>query len=126
MRAHFVLFVADQAASTRFFAAVLAQEPALDAPGMTEFTLAEDCVLGLMPTAGIQRLLGRMDVGNTGVSAAELYLHVEDPQAAHDRAVADGAEELSPLAARDWGDDVAYSRTQDGAVLAFARRMSRD
>lgn len=69
-----------QAESTRFFGAVLAQEPALDVPGMSEFTLGQDCILGLMPAAGIKRLLGRPDVGVTGECAAELYLHAEDPQ----------------------------------------------
>jgi hypothetical protein len=123
VRAHFVLFVTDQGASSRFFRAALAQEPSLDAPGMTEFTLGENCVLGLMPASGIRRLLGRADVGSTGTSCAELYLYVPDPQSFHDRAVAAGAEPLSALQPRDWGDEAAYSRCPDGTLLAFARRL---
>lgn len=121
MRAHLILFVTDQAESTQLFRFVLGQEPELDVPGMTEFVLQQGCVLGLMPRAGIQRLLGRSDVGQSG---AELYLEVADPQAFHDRALAAGAELLSPLAPRDWGADVAYSRIADGTILAFARRIS--
>lgn len=58
MRSHFILYVSDQRASARFYEAVLAMAPSLDVPGMTEFTLGSDAVLGLMPAAGIRRLLG--------------------------------------------------------------------
>jgi hypothetical protein len=37
--AHFILYVADQAAVTAFWTAVLGRSPSLDVPGMTEFTL---------------------------------------------------------------------------------------
>jgi len=56
--AHFILYVADQAAATAFWTGVLGQSPSLDAPGMTEFTLTQGTVLGLMPEAGIRALLG--------------------------------------------------------------------
>ncbi|NUQ54781.1 MAG: glyoxalase, partial [Dehalococcoidia bacterium] len=60
----------------------------------------------------------------TGIPRAELYLVVDDPAACHARALAAGAVELSPLAARDWGDEAAYSQDPDGHVLAFARRSA--
>lgn len=58
MMVNFILYVTDQAASARFYAAVLALPPALDVPGMTEFRLGEGATLGLMPVSGIRRLLG--------------------------------------------------------------------
>ncbi|MBX3274230.1 MAG: VOC family protein [Sandaracinaceae bacterium] len=121
--AHFVLFVRDQRASAAFYRRVLAVEPRLDVPGMTELSLGDGCVLGLMPRDGIARLLeGRADPrGPAGLARAELYLLVDDPAAYHARALAAGAEELSPLAPRDWGHVAAYSRDLDGYVLAFAR-----
>lgn len=128
MTAHFILYVADQAASARFWAAVLDRAPRLDVPGMTEFELGEGAVLGLMPTAGIRRLLGdalpaSADTGTegSGVPRAELYLVRDDADLCHARALAAGARELSPMLARDWGDEVAYALDADGHVIACAR-----
>ena len=123
MMVNFILYVSDQAASARFYSAVLALPPALDVPGMTEFRLGEGATLGLMPVSGIRRLLGPSlpDPGSAaGVPRAELYLTVPDPAAHHQRALEHGAKELSPLEPRDWGDLAAYSLDPDGHVLAFA------
>jgi catechol 2,3-dioxygenase-like lactoylglutathione lyase family enzyme len=123
-RAHFILYVADQRASARFYERVLATPPTLDVPGMTEFSLGEGVVLGLMPAAGIRRLLDAVlpDPDRAaGVPRAELYLVVDDPGAYHQRALTAGATELDALAPRDWGDHVAYSMDPDGHVLAFAK-----
>lgn len=122
---HFILYVRDQAVSRSFYAAVFELTPRLDVPGMTEIDLGENVVLGLMPEAGIRRLLGAKlpDPANArGTPRAELYVVVDDPAAHHARALAAGAVELSPLAERDWGDAVAYSMDPDGHVLALARR----
>ena len=123
--AHFILYVADQAASTAFYARVLAAPPTLDVPGMTEFALVGGAVLGLMPESGIRRLLGEHlpDPSRArGIPRAELYLRVADAGARHARALAAGATQLSALARRDWGDDVAYALDPDGHVIAFAQR----
>lgn len=121
--AHFVLYVADQAASAAFYARALGRAPRLDVPGMTEFELGAQCVLGLMPEAGIRKLLGaRLPDPSLarGVPRAELYLVVDDADACHARALASGAQELSAPAARDWGHRVGYVSDPDGHVLAFA------
>jgi uncharacterized protein len=126
LRAHTILYVADQARSAAFYTAVLAQAPRLDVPGMTEYELAGGAVLGLMPEAGIRRLLGDRlpdPAQARGGPRAELYLLVSDPDAYHCRALEHGARELSPLAPRDWGDRAAYALDPDGHVLAFAEPM---
>lgn len=122
--AHFILYVTDQAASARFYEHVLGVRPRLDVPGMTEFPLPGGAVLGLMPSAGIKRLLGDAlpdPDGARGFPRAELYLLVDDPASLLARALAEGARELSPLAPRDWGHEAAYCLDPDGHVLAFAR-----
>ncbi|MCB9763958.1 MAG: VOC family protein [Alphaproteobacteria bacterium] len=118
--AHFILYVREQARSAAFYRAALGVEPRLDVPGMTEFALTGGAVLGLMPEAGAARLLG-IDPGASRAPRAELYLLVDNPGAAHQRALAAGAAELSPLQPRDWGHEAAYSLDPDGHVLAFAR-----
>ena len=124
MKSHFILYVADQAASAAFYSRVLDRPPSLDVPGMTEFELDSGAILGLMPAAGISRLLGaRLPEPAVGpdTTKAELYLVVSDAATYHARALEGGARELSALEPRDWGDEVAYSLDSDGHVLAFAQ-----
>jgi catechol 2,3-dioxygenase-like lactoylglutathione lyase family enzyme len=122
--AHLILYVEDQERATRFYEAVLGRAPRLEVPGMTEFGLAEHATLGLMPVAGIRKLLGP-DLPDparaAGVPRAELYLVVDDPEAAHARALGAGARQISPLRSRSWGADVSYVLDLDGHVLALAR-----
>jgi len=126
MKAHLIFYVSDQKVSSQFYARVLGLQPQLDVPGMTEFRLGEGTILGLMPAAGIKRLLGDRlpDPSNAaGTPRAELYLVVEDPGTYHRRALDNGAKELSALSLRDWGHEAAYSLDPDGHVLAFAREI---
>lgn len=121
--AHLILYVADASRSRAFYSTVLAMSPRLDVPGMVEFDLPGGAVLGLMPEAAIERLLGPAlpkPSSARGVPRAELYLVVADPAACHARALAAGATELSPLRPRSWGHVAAYSLDPDGHVLAFA------
>jgi hypothetical protein len=123
--AHLIFYVGDQVAATTFWQVVLDRSPSLDVPGMTEFTLGPQVVLGLMPESGIRTLLGPSlpdPAAAHGIPRAELYLVVEDPAGYHARARAAGARELSPLSRRSWGDDAAYSLDPDGHVIAFAAR----
>ena len=126
MKAHFILYVADQSRSTIFYEKVLGLSPSLNVPGMTEFTLGTDIVLGLMPETGIVRLLGdaiENPASAKGVPRAELYLRVDSPEIYLARAMAVDARELSPLLARDWGDIAGYCADPDGHVIAFARPL---
>ena len=125
-KAHFILYVQDQARSTAFYAHVLGCQPSLNVPGMTEFVLSENSVLGLMPVSGIKRLLGKNlpdPAQATGVPRCELYLYVKHPVGFHQRAIQAGAVELNGLEVRDWGDRVVYSLDPDGHVLAFAEKI---
>ncbi|OGQ89594.1 MAG: glyoxalase [Deltaproteobacteria bacterium RIFOXYA12_FULL_58_15] len=118
----FILYVRDQTTSTKFYERTLSTLPRLNVPGMTEFQLTESSVLGLMPEAGIKRLLPNMPdpASGGGAPRAELYLYVDDPAVMFDAAVAAGAKSLDPLKKRDWGDKAAYCLDPDGHVVAFA------
>lgn len=52
--------------------------------------------------------------GAESVPRAELYLLIEDPGSSHRRALENGARELSPLAARDWGHEAADYQGEAG------------
>ncbi len=125
-KTHFILYVKDQARSTAFYAHVLGRQPSLNVPGMTEFTLSESSILGLMPETGIKRLVGDKlpdPAQGTGIPRAEIYLLVHRPLDYHRRALAAGAIELSDLAVRDWGHCATYCLDLDGHVLAFAETI---
>jgi len=122
--AHLILYVSDQTKSTSFYTEILGTQPKLNVPGMTEFALNDGCILGLMPEAGIKRLLGDKlpDPSQArGVPRAELYLRVDDPNTYHQRALKSGATELSPVNLRNWGDLAGYIMDLDGHVIAFAK-----
>lgn len=119
---HFILYVRDRERARAFYETALGRAPRLHAPGMTEFALAGGAVLGLMPEAGIRRLLPNLPdpaLARAG-PRAEIYLVVAAPHEALARALAAGATEISPVLARDWGDEVGYCLDPDGHVLAFA------
>ncbi len=127
MRTHFILYVADQQKGTAFYSEVLGRPPDLNVPGMTEFRLGDNTVLGLMPEEGAARLFGgRIEHPSLAhrVPRAEVYLVVNDPDAYHARALAAGAREISPMIERDWGHRAAYAVDADGHVLAFAKEIS--
>lgn len=125
MKTNFILYVRDQEKSTAFYTAVLGISPCLNVPGMTEFQLSENTVLGLMPEKGIKRLLGSSieDPEKTnGMARAELYLTVENPLEKMKCSMENGAKLLSEVSLRNWGDEVGYVADLDGHVLAFAKQ----
>jgi len=122
--AMFIIYVSDQKISRDFFAKVLASEPVLDVPGMTEFSLKDGSSLGLMPETGIQKLLGDSlpePAFVDGPLRAEIYLSVDDPVHCLELAVEAGAQMLSECQERSWGDFAGYCLDMDGHVLGFGK-----
>lgn len=119
-----ILYVADQQRSRLFYEKILKQKPLLDVPGMTEFILADNFKLGLMPEKSIAKILTPFithpEKGN-GIPRCELYLFVDNPAVSLERAVSAGAKEISKAEQKDWGDRVAYCADPDGHILAFAK-----
>ncbi len=118
-----ILYVADQVAARDFYALVLGSRPTLDVPGMTEFAVLPGLTLGLMPERGIGTLISPPlphPSKGAGIPRCELYLRVDDVDAAYAHALTAGATEVSAPAARDWGDRAGYLSDPDGHVLAFA------
>ena len=120
-----ILYVKDQQRSTDFYAAVLEMQPHLNVPGMTEFMLAGNLKLGLMPEAGIAKILldktPHPSLGN-GIPRCELYIYAEHIEEVFRLAKKAGAKEISSIQQRDWGDTVGYLSDPDGHILAFAKR----
>jgi len=124
-RYEIILYVADQQRSTEFYSHILQKSPELNVPGMTEFVLNDSLKLGLMPEAGIAKILSdkmpHPKTGN-GIPRCELYIVIENPEEMFKRALKSGAKEVSKFQSRDWGDSVGYVADPDGHIIAFAKR----
>lgn len=121
--AHLILFVSNQQQSTEFFKVVLQQEPRLNVPGMTEFSLGQGIVLGLMPEAGAAKIVSPVlphPSMASGAPRGELYLYCDAPEEAAHRALQIGGRLVSAFSPRDWGDHAVYVADPDGHVVAFA------
>lgn len=121
----FILYVTDQKKSRDFYSHILGKEPSLDVSGMTEYELAENTKLGLMPASGIKKIFnGKIPDpdGANGIPRCEIYLLTDDAKPYCARANEIGAAEISPLLKRDWGDKAAYYSDPDGHIIAFAEK----
>lgn len=122
-----ILYVNDQQSSTDFYTKLFRQNPNLNVPGMTEFRLAENCKLGLMPNKGIAKILSdkapHPDQGN-GIPRCELYFYVENIELEFENATKIGAKLISEIKDQDWGDKVCYFSDIDGHIIAFAEKLN--
>jgi predicted enzyme related to lactoylglutathione lyase len=117
-----ILAVDDVARATAFYRDAFAWPQTVAVPVYAELAVPGGMRLGLYARAGFARNTGRPPgrIGPGELTATELYLHVDDLEAAIARLRAAGAVELSPRARRDWGDDAAYFADPDGNVVVVA------
>lgn len=121
----FILYVSNQEKSTHFYSELLGLKPELNVPGMTEFLLADNVKLGLMPETGIEKILypfTRKPSEGSGIPRCELYLEDQSPNIKIKKAINLGAKLIQEEMAMNWGDSVAYCSDLDGHILAFYRR----
>lgn len=122
----FILYVSDQEKSKHFYEILFNQKPTLDVPGMTEFTLNDFTKIGLMPNDGIAKIISptlpHPELGN-GIPRCELYLTITDLKTNFERILQNGAQLISPILPRDWGDTVGYISDFDGHVIALASKI---
>jgi len=122
----YIIYVKNQEESKEFYEKVLGYKPTLHVPGMTEFQLAYNVSLGIMPEEGIMRILeGKIPNPNSasGVPRSEIYLFVDDPDKYYNKLVRAGGTGVSEKKLRNWGDYVAYGSDIDGHILAFAEKV---
>ncbi len=124
-RYEIILYCQHQEHSRNFYTHLLAQDPVLDVPGMTEFQLTPEVKLGLMPEAGIAKILADKTphpAKGSGIPRCELYIYTDQIEAMYQRALDAGATAITPIAPRDWGDRVGYLSDLDGHVIALAQK----
>lgn len=120
-----ILYVSNQEKSKDFYSAILKEQPSLHVPGMTEFTLADNFKLGLMPENGIAKIISPVmpqPITANGIPRCELYLVSEQMEELFELAIELGAKKVSEIQPRDWGDTVGYVADFDGNIIAFASK----
>lgn len=123
----FIVYARNQEKSKSFYELLFGCKPTLDVPGMTEFHLADNVFFGIMPEAGIMRILDNRipnPAQANGIPRCELYLYVDDPDEYYSRLVEAGGTGISRTELRNWGDYVAYGSDLDGNILGFAKKSS--
>ena len=86
-----IIFVENQEKARDFYKEVLDMEPLMDVPGMTEFKLADNMLLGIMP----MRNKNMMDIKTIKHwkrrnSKCQIYLPVDEPDDYYNRVVKAG------------------------------------
>lgn len=123
-----IIYVPDVAASLEFFARAF---------GLERRFLHESGAYGELETgettlAFAAHFLGELNFPQGHVEAhsspkplgVEIALVTPDVSAAHKRAVAAGASELSAPAEKPWGQTVSYVRCPDGSLVELCTPMS--
>lgn len=122
----FIIYAKNQEKAKNFYESLLGYKPTLDVPGMTEFALAPNVSLGIMPETGIMRLLENKIPNPTqanGIPRCEIYLYVDNPDEFLEKLVKAGGKKISLGKLRNWSDFVSYGLDPDGNVLAFAKKV---
>ena len=123
---HVVLAVDDVARAEEFYGAAFGWKSHLSWPGTySELSLPENDWLGLYRRDGFAAEAGAkpVEVEPGRQTGTELYVLVDDLDAAIERLRAAGAKTLSRRAPREWGDEAAYFADPDGNVVAVAQRL---
>ena len=125
-KTHTILFVQNQEDSIRFYEKLLRRKPILNVPGMTEFELQENHILGLMPSENIERIIDEKMKSiqkNSDLIICELYIYVDNLDEMLDYCKAENFNVVSDLKPRNWGDRAFYISDQDGHLIAFSEPL---
>lgn len=119
-----ILAVTDLKRAVQFYRAAFGWRHTVDVPVYAEFELPNAQRVGVYERRAFAANTGATphEVPPGELAPAELYFYCDDLPGAVARVMGAGARELSPAAARTWGDEVAYFADPDGNVLALARK----
>lgn len=125
---HAILFVKDQSISSAFYQSLFQKKPDLEVEGMTEFWLANNFILGLMPQKNAYKIVGlngTEDPIKQELPQSEMYFYVESLETVFERFQSEEIQIVSSIQPRNWGDTAFYIQDPDGHLLAFAQKNQR-
>lgn len=124
-KSHIILFVENQELSTVFYEKLFEKKADLNVKGMTEFDLNSELTVGLMPIAGINKIMNNKLQSPSlakNVAKCELYLLVDNFENVYSRLINSGVRLISEAEPRDWGHTVAYFSDLDSNIIAIAHK----
>lgn len=118
-----VLAVPDARSAARFYEAAFGWLVIVREPSYVEFSLPNTMRLGLYKKQGfaLHTTVAPVTIPEGALAPTELYIHVEDLDAAIAKLLMAGARQLAPVQTKDWGDEAAYFADPFGNVIAIAR-----
>ncbi len=118
-----ILAVDDLEKSKEFWSTIFEWEITVDVPVYKEFVQSNGQRLGIYKRENFALNVGRKPykIPESELAPVELYFHSYNPEKIMKRAEKIGAEILSPISLREWGDEVGYFCGPDGIVIAIAR-----
>jgi catechol 2,3-dioxygenase-like lactoylglutathione lyase family enzyme len=123
-----IFSVGDLARSLEFYEQAFGwpRNERIDYANYVELHPPDGGTLGLFEREGYARLVGAppVELGNGQVSAAYLYVRVDQLDETVARLEAAGARRLSPPADRSWGERAAWFADLDGNVVAVAQQAA--
>jgi lactoylglutathione lyase len=119
-----ILAVEDCKLALTFYREAFGWPLAVDTTVYAELELPAGMRLGIYDRRHFGNNFGQQPRPLGVVTGTELYLYVDDIEAASDRALRAGARLLDASQVRAWGDLVAYVSDPDGNVIALARPLS--
>ncbi len=121
-----ILAVDDLARAVAFYREAFGWSASVETPVYVELALPAGMRLGLYAREGFTRNTGVAParVVHGAITATELYVTVDDLDAAIVRLESAEARCLSPRAPRPWGDEAAYFTDSEGNVVVVARALA--
>lgn len=121
-----VLAVENLKRARDFYKEVFNFEIEIDVPVAVQFKLPNGHDLMLYQKENFAENTGKMteSVSKGKTSGTELYFHVSDIESITIKLEQLGANKLSSLAIKPWGDEVAYYSDFDGNVLAIGKKIA--
>jgi catechol 2,3-dioxygenase-like lactoylglutathione lyase family enzyme len=118
------VYTHDVARSVEFYTLVTGLEPTLFDRELGFAILGADQYVAIASHAAGELMLadGYQAVSSETVRGAELAFWAQDVAAAFERALAAGAQALTPPRDMPWGQTVAYVRAPEGTIVGFISR----
>lgn len=123
-----IFATSDLEAALRFYSAAFGWKKVTETSVYAELELPRGMRLGLYEREAFAATTKQepLEAREGAITATELYFYVDDIDAMMERLSAAGAQVLSSLAERDWGDEAAYFADLDGNVIVIARSLDAD
>lgn len=119
-----ILAVKDLTQAAKFYTQAFGWNQTVAVPVYAEFELPDGMRLGLYERESFGINTGQVpfEIPDGALTGTELYFYSDDLEGDIEKLLKAGAQQLSALEPKNWGDDAAYFADPAGNVIVLARR----